>query len=217
MTRCNLEWTCEVAEIERGCVVQVWGASIAVRHYSSSPSPKVLFWRIELAVLCLGGSDWTAADLHCFTLHQDFPQFWLALRAFPMVCSPGCLLKRLPLPFCGVTRPRLLQSDVFFLSFGSWEQNRLRFFWEPIRVVWCVHQTIPWDQTVLWHGSLSFFLPSLLVLSPPFLIFQARFNFVTFKSCPVKFGFTDSQLLMFLKLGSKNPNAVFSLCIFRNR
>lgn len=146
-----------------------------------------------------------------------FPPVLTAFRAFPIVCSPGCLLKHLALPFCGVTRPRLpvrcFLPELWLLR----AEQTVRFFWRLIRVVWCVYQTIPWDQTVPRHGSLSSFLPSLLVLSLPFLIFQAHFNFVTFKSCPVKFGFKDSQLLMFLKLGSKNPNAVFSLCIFKNR
>lgn len=142
---------------------------------------------------CCGRLLWTFIVL-LFT--KISPSFDWHLGHSPLcVAQDACWSIYSFFPFCGVTRPRLFQSDVFFLSF-VWllrAEQTVRFFWRLTRVVWYVYQTIPWDQTVLWHGSLSFFLPSLLVLSLPFLIFQAHFNFVTFKSCPVKFGFKDCQ------------------------
>lgn len=109
---------------------------------------------------------------------------------------------------------------------GLWllrAEQAVRFFGDLSEQCQCVYQTLLRHGSLRSDCSLTWFF-ELLFLQPvgalsSMLIFQEHFNFVSFRSCPVKFVFKDSkdQLLMFLKLGDKNPIAAFSLCILKNK
>lgn len=129
--------------------------------------------QMPVPMVVLIGLLWTFIVLFFTKISSSF--VWL-LGHSPFCVAQDALWKYLKLAFCA-TRPRLVQSHVFSLSFSFWGQNSLWGFWRPIRVmsVWLSDCSQTWFLEIRLFSDdilLSFFLHSLLVLFS-ILIFQA--------------------------------------------